>query len=419
MGSDDEHFEACAALLPRALRDYAGRMGRVSFGRCFFAVVCALPFVAGAQACSERAVLTGVPPSFSGGAGGAGGDGFNVGDASAPPDLDAGGLCGNQLHSIITDAPNLYFVLDASGSMGETVPAGGSRFEAVRGAALDLVRDLGALIQVGAAVFPHGATDVSPCSPGKEVMAVSPGDPFTGSDGPATQKFKTSTNVVPQGGTPTAATLWALSDTLFQLQGKTIVLLATDGGPNCNELAQCTASECIANIEQAPGCTGNFNCCEPGGPAGPGMCIDQAETVDALNALRLKGMKTYVIGIPGSETYADVLNEMALAGGAALIGGNKYFRIDDLNDLGDVLGSIASVYVSCDFTLEGAPPDPGLTNVYLDGVVLPYGDINGWVWAQSMPGTAVRLMGTACERLKHGQVKAVQIVSGCPTEVAK
>lgn len=370
-------------------------------------------------ACSEREPLRGVPPGFSGGVGGAGGQGIDVGDASAPPDLDAGGLCGNQLHQVISDAPNLYFVLDASGSMSEALPQGGTRYSAVRGAALDLVRKLGALINVGAAVFPYGATDIAPCKAGKEVLSLSPGDPYTGSDGPTTLSFKKSTNIEPSGGTPTANTLWALAGTLTKLSGKTIVLLATDGGPNCNESAQCTASECIANIEQLQGCTGNTNCCDPGGLAGPSMCIDKSNTIDVLSTLKNAGIKTYVIGIPGSESYAGVLNEMAMAGGSAQIGDNKYFGVGDLKDLADVLGSIASVYVSCDFALVDAPPDPGLTNVYLDGQVLPYGELDGWVWAQSMPGTAVRLMGMACDRLKHGQVKSVQIVSGCPTEVAK
>lgn len=369
--------------------------------------------------CSERAPLTGVPASYSVGAGGAGGQGFDVGDASAPPDLDAGGLCGNQLHQVISDAPNLYFVLDASGSMSESTPQGGSRYSAVREAALNLVRGLGALINVGAAVFPYGVSPAEQCAPGKEVMKLSPGDAYTGMDGPTVLSLKKGTNIEPGGGTPTAATLGSLLDTLTQLQGKTIVLLATDGGPNCNELIQCPANECIANIEQLDGCTGNVNCCEAGGPAGPGMCIDKANTIDILSTLKNAGIKTYVIGIPGSESYAEVLNEMALAGGSAQIGDNKYFSIADLNDLGDVLGSIASVYVSCDFELVDTPPDPGLTNVYLDGQVLPYGDMSGWVWAAGMPGKTVRLMGMACERLKHGQIKQVQIVSGCPTEVAK
>jgi hypothetical protein len=348
---------------------------------------------------------------------GSSGSGIDLGDASGPPDPDASGLCGNQLHSIITDAPNLYFVLDASGSMSASAPGGGTRYTAVRSAAVDLVRTLGPRIHVGAAIFPHKATDLEPCRTGKQVFPVTPGDVFTGSDGPTTTAFQLSLKVTPFGGTPTAATLEALHDTLAALPGTSIVLLATDGGPNCNEAASCSADACIANIEELEGCDPAENCCSPQGPAGPTMCIDRQATLDAIAALKNAGIKVYVIGIPGSEAYASVLDEMAIAGGTAQFGSSKYFSVTDLADLNDVLGGIASVVISCDFAIADPPPEPDLTNVYLDLEVLPQGGANGWVWVED--GSIVRLLGQACERLKLGQVKQVQIVSGCPTEAAK
>lgn len=348
---------------------------------------------------------------------GTGGSGIDLGDASGPPSLDASGLCGNQLHSIITDAPNLYFVLDASGSMSAPVPGGGTRYSAVRNAAVDLVRTLGPRIQVGAAIFPFKATDFEPCITGKQVFPVTPGDVFTGSDGPTTKAFQSSLKATPYGGTPTAPTLAALHETLAALPGTSIVLLATDGGPNCNESASCSKAECIPNIEGQEGCDPAENCCSPQGPAGPAMCIDKQATIDAIAALKNEGIKVYVIGIPGSEAYASVLDEMAIAGGTAQFGSSKYFSVTDLADLNEVLGSIASVVISCDFAIADAPPEPGLTNVYLDQAILPQGGPNGWAWVES--GSIVRLLGKACEELKLGQVKQVQIVSGCPTEAAK
>lgn len=348
---------------------------------------------------------------------GTGGSGVDLGDASGPPSLDASGLCGNQLHSIITDAPNLYFVLDASGSMSAPAPGGGTRYSAVRSAAVDLVRNLGPRIHVGAAIFPFKATDLEPCRTGKQVFPVTPGDVFTGSDGPTTSGFQASLKVSPFGGTPTASTLASLHGTLSALSGTSIVLLATDGGPNCNESASCSAGECIANIESLEGCDPAQNCCSPQGPAGPSMCIDKQATINAIAALKAEGIKVYVIGIPGSEAYASVLDEMAIAGGTAQFGSSKYFSVTDLADLNAVLGGIASVVISCDFAIEDPPPEPGLTNVYLDLEILPQGGPNGWVWVEN--GSIVRLLGEACERLKLGQVKQVQIVSGCPTEAAK
>lgn len=146
------------------------------------------------------------------------------------------------------------------------------------------------------------------------------------------------------------------------------------------------------------------------------MALSAALVFAAIAALKAEGIKVYVIGVPGSEPYADVLDAMAIAGGSAQFGATKYYSVTDLDDLDDVLGDISSVVVSCDFALADPPQDPGLTNVYLDQEVLAYGSVNGWTWA---PGSVVRLLGGACERVKHAEAKQVQIVSGCPTEVAK
>jgi len=64
------------------------------------------------------------------------------------------------------------------------------------------VRNLGPLINVGAALFPHKATQLKPCNPGAEVFPVSPGDPYTGVDGPTTLGFRGATKVTPRFRTP-------------------------------------------------------------------------------------------------------------------------------------------------------------------------------------------------------------------------
>ncbi|WP_437687524.1 vWA domain-containing protein [Sorangium sp. So ce176] len=345
-------------------------------------------------------------------------DGFNPGPggSSGPPPVDAGGLCGNQIHQVeIAEAPNLYFVLDASGSMLSAASSGATRYDGVHEAAVDLVRNLGPLINVGAAVFPLDATADAPCRPGGEVFPVTPGDPF--SDGqerrPTTSRFRSATRVVPLGGTPTAATLTALAPKLVELPGKTIVVLATDGGPNCNSSATCSAEECIANIEQQ--CP-EENCCAPSGPSGPGGCLDRDDTVAAIARLAASGIDVYVVGIPGSEFYGDVLDQMALAGGTAQFVSPFYFKVDNLDTLGNVLSRIASIVVSCEFALADPPPEDGQTNVYLDEQLVPYDPENGWRWKSP---AVVELLGEACQKLKSGRVGQVQIVSGCPTEEAR
>ncbi|WP_437588059.1 vWA domain-containing protein [Sorangium sp. So ce1000] len=346
--------------------------------------------------------------------------GFNPGTdgPSGPPAADAGGLCGNRIHQVeIAEAPNIYFVLDASGSMlsPASSSASASRYDRVHEAAVDLVRNLGPLINVGAAVFPLDATDEEPCRPGGEVFPVTPGAPFAerqeGST--TTSRFRAATRIAPLGGTPTAATLEALAPKLVKLPGKTIVVLATDGGPNCNSSATCNADGCIANIEhQCP----EENCCAPSGLSGPAGCLDRDDTVSAIERLAASGIDVYVVGIPGSEFYGDVLDQMAIAGGAAQFVSPFYFKVDNLDTLGNVLSKIASIVISCEFDLVDPPPEQGQTNVYLDDELVAYDPENGWRWKSP---AVVELLGEACAKLKSGRVGQVQIVSGCPTEVAR
>jgi hypothetical protein len=393
----------------RARRRATGSIARSS---CLGA---ATVLLAGVQACGDPRGTSGPRNGHTTPPGSDAGD-FTVQDASGPPEPDAGGFCGNQVHQLITNAPNVYFVLDASGSMSTPVSARSTRYDRVRDAAIGLVRDLGPLINVGAAVFPLDATEAEPCRTGAEVFPVTPGSPTIGddTDGDTTVRFRAATDLLPIGGTPTAATLTRLRQPLSELPGKTIVLLATDGGPNCNVSARCDADECIDNIEGR--CDAGVNCCAPSGNPGPGDCIDRSTTVAAIAALAALGVDVYVIGIPGSETYGDVLDEMALAGGAPQFVSPFYYKVDNLDTLGGVLAKIASVVVSCDFDLVDPPPEQGETNVYEDSALVPYDAVDGWIWKTH---SVVELRGDACQRLKSGHVKQVQIVSGCPTEVAK
>ncbi len=385
------------------------------------------------------------PGDTTSGTGGEGGDGFHPVDPEGPPDLDAGGLCGNHVLPITVDAPNLYFVLDASGSMGETV-GGSTRYVRVHGAVTDLVDRLGPLINVGAALFPLGATNTNGCVSGGQVFPVTPGG------NSSSLGFAKATNVTPSGGTPTALTLQMLYPTLAGLSGKTIVVLATDGGPNCNPSTKCGADECMANIESACGAPGDCctptgpNCCTAKGPSSPLQCLDRAATVAAVAALRKAGILVYVIGVTGSQVYQDVLGEMALAGGAPQLVPPFYYKVDDFDDLGAVLGSIAGAAIPCELTVQpsradeyaggrnydfdplaglDAASDSGiadLTNVYFDQEVVPSDPVDGWSWKVLPSGEApavIALHGEACAELRSGQISQVQIVSGCPTEAPK
>lgn len=344
-------------------------------------------------------------PSNAGG--GSSGGGF--GDASPAVPLctnDDGSYCDCVDVPLFTDAPNMYFVLDRSGSM-----ASDSKWDHVRVTMASILRALGPRANFGATVFPGFGQEQ--CSPPVEILSVRPGDqPGSSGDGPTTNALIAATNVGPNGGTPTAEALRFVLPKLQALSGKTFVILATDGGPNCNATAGCGYSDCQPNIEDVAGCPkeGPVNCCEP--PTGyRESCLDDGPTTAAVTALKTAGFPTYVIGIPGSAPYASVLDGLAVAGGTALSSSPKYYAVGTTDLLTTLKKVAAKIVATCEFTLTEAPADPSLVNVYFDEVVLPKDAVNGW----KLEGNVVTLLGTACDRVMAGDVLGVRIVAGCPT----
>ena len=251
----------------------------------------------------------------------------------------------------------MYFVLDRSGSMAEE-----NKWGAVRVVVASILRGLGPRANFGATLFP--GFDSDQCALPREVLALSPGDPPGAQDGPTTKKLLSATVNAPGGGTPTAEALRLTLQNLQGAKGKTFVILATDGGPNCNAGSACGVDLCQPNIENVPGCApGGVNCCAP--PNGvPESCLDSAATVSAVSALKAAGIPVYVIGLPGTgnPAYASLLDSLASAGGTALPTSPKYYRVDSTNS--DVLLTAlkkiaAQIVATCEFKLT-MPPRLGL-----------------------------------------------------------
>jgi hypothetical protein len=341
--------------------------------------------------------------------GGFGGDG---GANSKPPGCgqkDDGTFCDCVDVPLFVDPPNMYFVLDHSGSMSLD-----NKWTQVRYVMADIVRGLGPRANFGATLFPGSAT--ADCGPPTEIVPISPGDPVgTGSDGPTTKALLSTTSPDPEGGTPTAAALRFVLPILTKAKGKTFVILATDGAPNCNASARCTAADCQPNIESAPGCAPSGpSCCEP--PQGDATeCNDSAPTISAVAALAAANIPVYVVGLPGTNTYSSLLDQLAVSGGTALPGSPKYYKVDSTMTNAALLSALkkiaAKIVATCEFTLKEEPKQANQVNVYLDEVVLPHDPVNGW----KIEGAKVTLLGTACSRVLNGDVFDVRIITGCPT----
>lgn len=348
---------------------------------------------------------------------------IDAGFHDGPPSPDASGLCGNQFIPVLVNPPNLYFVVDRSGSMSEPLPGGPyTKYEGARFALADVLRVIGHRVKYGAAVYPIGdTTSVQGCGPGQEIFPTDIGDPPTWAaadeDGPKLKQLLTSlANLPPEGGTPTSATLEALAPTIKALPGpNTVVVLATDGAPNCNLEAVCTTAECQANIDglsyNGTKCEGSFNCCDPlVVPNGQLNCVDRPAMVAAITDLADAGIETYVIGMPGSQAYSNTLSQAAQAGLT-----ESYYSVADSDELTDALKKIGvKVAISCTIPLESVPEDPDFVNVYLDSNLVKLDPVDGWTWIDE---TTIELTGAACDSLMSGDVIQVQVVTGCPTSV--
>ena len=328
---------------------------------------------------------------------------------NAGPDL---GVCACTEIGLLTDAPNLYLVLDHSGSMADN-----GKWSTIRIVVAQVMKSLGPRAKFGVAIFPN-PNDSNVCAPGLEVMSVRPGDAPAGTQGPTTSTMLAVTAAPPSGGTPTAASLSALLPTLSGLSGRTFVILATDGGPNCNASAACTSATCIDNIESVQGCPPNAapNCCDPAinGPYAPLDCLDEQPTVDAVTAISKAGIPTYVIGVPGSAPYASLLDDLATAGGTARANEPLYYAVGSTDEaaLTAALTQIAAkITATCTLTLAQPPPDPTHVNVYFDNKAVPADPVNGW----TLSGSTVTLVGDACQEVLSGAVLNVRVVAGCPT----
>jgi hypothetical protein len=329
--------------------------------------------------------------------------------ALPPPSCDAGfqgGVCGCLDLTLLGDPPNMYFLLDRSGSMNDD-----GKWTTIRTVIADVIQRLGPRARFGAAVFPDPNADDT-CAPGVTVMNPMAGSAPAGVPGATQETFTSATSFPAGGGTPTAATFTALGPSIAAFSGKTFVILATDGGPNCDAHVTCDVSACIPNIEAVPGCdpVSGPDCC-----SGYSLdCLDSAATVQAISALAARGIPTYVVGVPGSEPYAALLDQMATAGGTARAAAPYYYAVSrsDQAAFTSALASVAaSITATCTLNLSEAPPDPTHVNVYLDGVVVPQDPVNGW----SLSGTTVTLLGTTCQSVLAGDSLDLRVVAGCPT----
>ena len=382
-------------------------------------------------------IITGGSGGLStGGSGGAGTGGTDSGTSGAPDDgvpecgeLSGLGQCGGMHLEAKLRTVNMLLVIDKSGSMN-VKPKGFAtdKWSAMKSALGTALEKVETQINFGLVLYPYNPILPIPDPCFENCCAVSTeDDAVLVSVKPGTQSVAQINAALaqtdPGGGTPTAAALAAALDYFTNgdgaaLEGENYVLLATDGGPNCNDTLTCDADTCTTNLDD-PTCIGN--CCKDAETRN--QCLDDTNVKAELDALTAAGISTFVVGIPGTEAYADYLDEFAQAGGVpASGGGHAYYAVSaeqGVEGLVDVFETITTQLVrSCDVTLPEPPSKIDLVNVAVDCDLVPRNTDDaksGWDFDDVTEPTSVILHGPVCDALQADGAQRIDVVFGCPT----
>ena len=325
-------------------------------------------------------------------------------------DGDCGSFIVNTDVEMTVTPGNLLVVFDQSASMVEPWPATGTtKLEAAQRSLSTALMPLKDLLTVGAIFLP--TTSCAPGRPGLPGGAVAPIDgqgqiPFM--PGPQfLTAWDTHWQMSPPGltiGTPLQEAFMRADEALTKstLKGQTIVVAFTDGAPNC--------------FMQSGGGLG-IGGLGAGGPLAPPNTDVEVER--AGQWLAMKGIKTYVVGLPGAQGV-QVLNDIAVSGGTM-----NFIVPENTMDLEMKLRSAVEETVkrglnSCKITLDPAPAAPEKLHLIVAEASDPtqsfqvdrkLSDDAGWTL--SPDATTVELTGRLCEDALAGRFGKVTFEYGC------
>jgi hypothetical protein len=228
-------------------------------------------------------------------------------------------------------------------------------------------------------------------------------------------------NVQPDGATPLVGASVLAYKHLHaaalagEIRGGKYVVLITDG-------------------EQSEACSDSMQC------SGAVDCTRLLTEVEAPKAAgHGVGIKTFVIGVPGSEASRTTLSQLAMVGGTArpncdVALGDCHFDMTHREAFGvaleEALGEIAGRRLDCELSLpipddEELELDPDLVNVVHSPAaggaprVIPQDvrapcDAGADGWQYTDDGTRIRLCGPTCEQVRADRGARLDVVIGCP-----
>jgi hypothetical protein len=379
------------------------------------------PSGAGTGGSSSVVTLTGGRDTAGGEAGSAGQSGgseMKCGEFAGLTD------CGGTTLGATLKTVNVLLVIDKSGSMTDQ-PEGfdENKWDSVVAALDQVLNDVAPVLNLGLLMYPYSTlVDIPLESCGDNCCLLQSGTaainvPISDGVDAVERILPLLADTPPGGGTPTAEALRRAREYLTEsgLEGDSYVLLATDGGPNCNFDLECEADRCTANLDdQCP----RGNCCDGNGE----YCVDDEDVTNQIEELEQAGIKTFVVGIPGTEQYAEYLSAFADAGGVP----NQdpppsYYAVSaegGLEGLVSVFREVTEQLVrSCEVELEREAPAPGLVNVAVDCKPLRpmEDDGSGWELDADRTPNVIEISGPICEEIQTSGAKRVDVVFGCKT----
>jgi len=355
--------------------------------------------------------------------GGAGGTPYGPG-VEACASFDGLDQCGVTSVEASFSAANVLLVIDKSSSMDDQ-PQGFelNKWDALKASLEAALHQASAEMSFGLLLYPYGANAKIPldCFDGCCEVPVGPAAVQVGitpGESGATEVMQALAKTSPGGGTPTADALAAALGYFTAGEGRSLkgdryVLLATDGGPNCGSVdSKCSVDRCTPNLD---GLCPSGNCCDGEGA----YCLDDLAVVKQLEALAAAGIPTFVVGIPGTEKYAQYLESFALAGGVTNPNAPpSYYAVSADGGVEQLTRTFVDITThlvrSCEVDLGQAPEQKNLLNVAVDCQIVPFADGAGWDLEPAAP-TKLLLAGDACEQLQNQGARRVDVVYGCPT----
>jgi hypothetical protein len=351
--------------------------------------------------------------------------------------------CGFETNQAETLEVNVLLVMDKSGSMNDT-PEGynQTKWDALHTALSTALGAVRGVVNFGLEFFPATANPNLPIP-----------DPCAGDDSNRCCEMPTDSpptmtvdigpghDTVPDilrqlndaeavGGTPTAyalsrAAAYFTDGPGAELGGTRIVLLATDGAPNCNSTLSCSIDTCTLNLEEAQGCPPPSDptassCCG----SRPEACLDADGTLSAIQDLAGQGIQTVVVGIPGSELYQGQLQDFAAAGNFTKPNGDPgYYEVTAAGGVDELTATFEEITTSlvteCEVPITQEIPNLNLVNVAVDCEVIPKGtdegDADRWFFDNPDSPSRILINGPICDTIQTDGVERIDTVFGCPT----